>query len=481
MPNLAEVAPESLADLPGLLERAEGWPALVSALGNNGSGVIDGAWGSSCALAAAALARAAPTSLLVVLAHPGDVDPWARDLQSFTGSKPVLFPAWEEWPPHKTLLDDVAGQRLRIVQKLATNPPRLILTTIAGLMQPVPSRTELAERGRRLKKGEAIDVEEVLQWFVDHGFKRVDAVELPGEFSKRGGILDVFSPDAEAPYRVELFGDEIDSIRSFSAQTQRSLDDLQEILILGAPSGFAFGSPMQGARPKAAILTDHLPTNSWVALIEPNELQEQGKFFLETVADFAGLFNVQGVFSQLVKFPNVTISAMPRPSVEQVVHLRVESVERFSGNVTRVRDELDAVAQQDRVLIACHNEAEVHRLQQVLEAGKLAESHRLRLVTGFIRAGFRLVEHGVIVLGSNELFHRELTPAGEKPAPGAVLPKRRIESRAIDSFLELNEGDLVVHVVHGIARYRGMKMLPRSHGAEREMRADEDESESLPV
>ena len=159
-----------------------------------------------------------------------------------------------------------------------------------------------------------------------------------------------------------------------------------------------------------------------------------------------------------MNFPNVTISAMPRPSVEAAVHLRVESVERFSGNVGRVRDELDGIAAQDRVLIACHNEAEASRLAEVLTAGKLAESHRLRLVTGAVKSGFRLVEAGIVVLGSHELFHREQTPAGEK---GAVLPKRRIESRAIDTFLELNEGDLVVHVVHGIARYRGMKMLDR--------------------
>lgn len=468
MPHPAAVGPESLADLPNLLERAEGWTGLVGALGNRGGGVIDGAWGSASALAAAALARHTSQTLVVVLAHLGDVEPWSHDLGTFAGTKPILFPAWEEWPPRKTLLDEIPGQRLRIIQKLAANPPRLILTTIAALMQPVPTRAALKERGRRLAKGESVDIDALLEWFVNHGFKRVDAVELPGEFSKRGGILDIFSPDAEAPYRLEFFGDEIETIRSFSAQTQRSLEELQEAFIVSASAGLGAG---QG---QAGLLTDHLPENAWIALVEPNELQEQGKFFLETVADFSGLFNVQGVFSQLLKFANVTISAMPRPSVEQVVHLRVESVERFSGNVTRVRDELDAVAPNDRVFIACHNEAEVHRLQQVLEAGKLAESHRLRLVTGSVRAGFRMVEAGVVVLGSHELFHREQTPAGEKTS---ALPRRRIESRAIDSFLELNEGDLVVHVVQGIARYRGMKMMPRSSIVHRPSSIDESPTE----
>src|SRR5262249_23068639 len=240
--------------------------------------------------------------------------------------------------------------------------------------------------------GESIDVEELAHWLVEHGFKRVDAVELPGEFSRRGGILDIFSPDADAPYRLELFGDEIDSLRQFSAQSQRSLGDFQQVSVVGqAGSGFTG----DGAKPKAAALTDHLTSGSWIALVEPGELQEQARFFLESVADFSGLFSTAGIFSLLTSLPGVTISAMPRPTIEPGVHLRVESVERSSGNVSRIRDELDGIAQLDRVLIACHNEAEAHRLQEVLAAGKLAESHRLRLVTGSVRAGFRLVEAGV--------------------------------------------------------------------------------------
>ncbi len=225
-------------------------------------------------------------------------------------------------------------------------------------------------------------------------------------------------------------------------------------------------------------MTDHLPADSWIVLVEPGDLHEQARFFLESVAGVAGLFSVNGVFSLLLKFPSVTLSTMPRPSVEASVHLRVESVERFSGNVGRVREELDAVAPRDRVLIACHNEAEAQRLKQVLEAGRLAQSDRLRLVTGSVRAGFRLVEPGVVVLGSHELFHREQAPAGEKATPAEGLPRRRIESRAIDSFLELNDGDLVVHVVHGIARFRGMKMLDRARHAD--FAADSEETTESP-
>src|SRR5438067_274852 len=158
--------------------------------------------------------------------------------------------------------------------------------------------------------------------------------------------------------------------------------------------------------------------------------------------------------------------------LETICHLAIESVERFSGNVARVRDELDAVARTERVLIACQNDAECRRLAEVLAAGKLAQSDRLRLVTGRVRAGFRLVERGIVVLGSQELFHREEWASGAPATRDGVPrdlsgkpPGRRIESRAIDSFLELSTGDFVVHVSHGIARYHGMHMLNRGQGS----------------
>src|SRR5262249_39086151 len=157
------------------------------------------------------------------------------------------------------------------------------------------------------------------------------------------------------------------------------------------------------------------------------------------------------------------------------------AVERLSGDVTKSKDELDSVAESDQVLIACHNEAERKRLGEVLGSSRLAQTDRLQLVVGRVHAGFRLLipearglegsRHtpcaglrtrsvrptlglGVVVLGDHELFHREETRI--------VKPRRQLEARAIDSFLDLGEGDLVVHVSHGIARYCGMEVLDRN-------------------
>jgi transcription-repair coupling factor (superfamily II helicase) len=443
--------PASLTDLADLLPLE---PAL-GALASGRSATVDGAWGSSAALAAAAVARESVCTV-VVIAHPRDLDAWEGDLTGFLGSAPAVFPAWDSRPGPDGL-DSVSGQRLRLVKQLTADPPRVVLTTFQALIQPVPRPEELTRNLRRIRVGDTLDPDALARWLAERGYRSTEAVEDPGEFSRRGGIFDVFAPDDDAPYRLEFFGDEVESIRRFSPQTQRSLGNADAAEFSGLP-----GLDSDEGAAKAVAVTghfcDHLPAGARVVLVEPEELAEQGKAYHERIDDATGLFSVTGVFQNLLRFPSVRVSSLPSPGIEAGVSLRVESVERLSGDVTRVRDELDAVAERDVVLIACQNDGELKRMGEVLAAGKLAQSERLRLVPGRVRAGFRLVGEGgnVVVLGGQEIFHRE--------GVQALMPRRRMESRAIDSFLELNEGDLVVHVGHGIARFRGMQMLERESG-----------------
>src|SRR5947207_2026890 len=123
-------AAAGLRALSGLLTRSEGWAELRAALAVGRSGTVDGAWGSSAALAAAALAADTPGTLLVVLPNPADVDPWAEDLHSFTGTRPAVFEAWEGWPvpPNKGKLDSTATSRLRLLRDLTADPPKVVVT-----------------------------------------------------------------------------------------------------------------------------------------------------------------------------------------------------------------------------------------------------------------------------------------------------------------------------------------------------------------
>ncbi|MBI2806412.1 MAG: transcription-repair coupling factor [Planctomycetes bacterium] len=464
------VLPGRLQELPRWLEGTEGFPALLQTLQAGRAATVEGTWNSSAALVAASLAHHAPATLLVVLAHPRDLDAWDEDLLSFSGLRAVTFPAWDALPGTDTVLDEIGGKRLRVLRHLENDQtPRLLLTTIQALLQPVPNREQLAKHRKRLRVGQDVPIDSIVAWLIEQGFQRMEAIEIPGEFSQRGGILDVFSPDAEAPYRLEFFGNEIESIRQFSPETQRSLGDVKAVEIT------AQGRHTPGEDMLRGNLCDYLPVKTWTLLVELGDLEEQGKAYLERTSDVTGLFSVPGVFKQLVQFASIRLSTLPIASVETTYHPRVESVERFSGDVTRVRDELDSAAANDYVLIACHNDAEKQRLGEVLAQGKLAQADRLRLVIGHVQAGFRLVldsaacglafdgvhanatpqaVSGIVILGDHELFHREQAHT--------TLPRRQLESRAIDSFLDLQEDDLVVHLSHGIARFRGMHTLEKN-------------------
>src|SRR5205823_8164131 len=153
------------------------------------------------------------------------------------------------------------------------------------------------------------------------------------------------------------------------------------------------------------------------------------------IDDPRGLYTVESTFARLIKRPSVTISTLAADSLETTCHLRIESVERFSGELTRVKAELEGAAAGDRVLIACHNQAEVERLGEVFADTAIALSGRLERTVGRIRAGFHMIDAATLVIGDHELFARTDI---RRPTT-----RRRYESRAIDSFLDLNEGDLV--------------------------------------
>ncbi len=436
-----KIAPaRGLKDLTRQVQHAEGFPGVLASLKNGRSATIDGAWGSAGPLAAAALGLHATSTLLIVLAHVGDVDDFRDDVGTFAGINPEVFPAWDKHPTEVAPGDEVFGRRLRVLRALRSDaPPRIIVAPMQALLQPVPLPDLLDQGARKVRVGDTIAVEELAGWLVDRGMTRVEVVEVAGEFSLRGGILDVFPVDGDAPIRIEFFGDDVESIRPFDPESQRSLGQWTEAVLSGAPAWSAEG---------LGHLTDYLPDRSWVALVEPNDLREEGRHYLGRLDDKAGIDTVEKAFARLVKFPSITLSTIAASSLEATAHLRVESIERFSGELQKVKAELDSAAGKDRVLIACHNEAEAERLREVFADSEIARSGRLELTVGRVRAGFHMIDARTLVIGDHELFARTDV---RRP-----VTRRRYESRAIDSFLDLNEGDLVVHVNHGIARYRGL-------------------------
>jgi transcription-repair coupling factor (superfamily II helicase) len=438
-----------LKDLTREIQRAPGFGEIAAALKNGRSATVDGGWGSASALLAAALGLHAPATLVIVLAHVGDVDDFRDDVAAFAGIVPEVLPAWEKPPREMTAGDEVFGRRMRVLKKLSgATPPRLVVAPFQATLQPVPKPETLASMSRTVAVGDVTQVENLTAWMLDSGMMRAEVVEVPGEFSVRGGIVDVFPTDATDPVRIEFFGDEVESIRPFDVESQRSLDRYASVTLTAAVG------LDESDRAGWSHAGEYFPEGTWVALIEPADIREEGRHYLARLDDKRGLFSVERGFERLIRLPTIAVSTLAADSLEATWHLRVESIERFSGELTKVKAELDSAAAGENVLIACHNAAEVERLGEVFSDTELARSNRLHLAVGRIRAGFHLIDAQTLLIGDHELFAR-----AEIRRP---VTRRRYESRAIDSFLDLNEDDLVVHVNHGIARYRGLHFVDQS-------------------
>jgi transcription-repair coupling factor (superfamily II helicase) len=460
----------ALTDLVPRLLQSEGLVEVAAALARGESAAVDGAWGSSCALTAAAIASRCPGMLLVVLPRPSEVDDFAADVMGFLGTPPDVFPAWESLPQESGVRDPIYGGRLRVLRRLGSDePPRVIVTSVSALLQPVPPRAERAAGTRTVRVGETLEIDGLLRWLVEQGFERVPAIEIAGEFCMHGGILDLFPADAEDPIRIELFGEEVESIRRFDAETQRKLEDLTEVelTIVGArkePAADLGESAAEDKGPRSdrtandraaeESLIDSLPAGTWIALGELADIVDEGKAYLMRMENPRGLFTVAHTLERLTKFPSLTVAAIAGDSYDTTCHLRVESIERFSGPRTEALAELESVVGRDeQVLIACHNEGERTRLAELLAEPGRTLGGRVELCIGHVTHGFRLVAEGLIILSDQELFGRTEIRREAR--------RRTYETRAIDTFLELSEGDLIVHLTNGIGIYRGMELLDK--------------------
>jgi transcription-repair coupling factor (superfamily II helicase) len=314
------------------------------------------------------------------------------------------------------------------------------------LLQPVPSRDAFATATREIRVGGQLDEQEFTRWLVDRGGHATTAVALPGEFSRRGGILDVFAPDADDPVRIELFGNDVESIRRFDVASQRSLETLESTSI----------TMLVPTASDRAHLTSYLPPGTWFMLIEPSELQEEGRFYLDRMDRPQAFHALRPTLEEIYNYPSVTAAGVPAGSPETTAHLEFESVERFSGEIGKVRDELDKVGAGQEVYIVCETPAETERLNQLFASSTFLADGRLHFVVGHLEAGFRIVPQRVVLVSAAELFQRQ----------ELARTTRRRQARAIDSFLELREGDLVVHLAHGIGRYRGLRLLEKDDRAE---------------
>ncbi|MFN8607983.1 MAG: transcription-repair coupling factor [Vulcanimicrobiota bacterium] len=320
--------------------------------------------------------------------------------------------------------------RLAILDQLDKMSSPLIITSIRAMLQTTLSPDEL-KRGRfEIQVGESVDRDTVVEMLAAEGYSRTNMVERRAEFSLRGGILDIF-PVTGDPVRIEFFGDDVESIRIFDRDSQRSLLQIPKVEILPAKE-----TERQGKR-----LCDFLPRGTLVVLEEPSQLRLNAMEW--THEGWGGQWG--DVLALLAAFQPLYYSSWTNPSWDTIArpehNLEYQSQAQvgFSDRVEGLLKHLPKL--QTPVLLVS---LQASRLKELLAEHDL----KAQVVHGSLSEGFRLDD-------SLEVF-------SDKEITGAVRRRRPTEKAERGSLIRLEELEshqLVVHLQHGIGRYLGVKSL----------------------
>ncbi|NQT18752.1 MAG: transcription-repair coupling factor [Planctomycetes bacterium] len=449
-----------MPDLLAAIKNAGAFAQVIEHVRAGHSCAVGGLWGSSCACFLAGALDSCPSIVLAVTAGPEEADDLSNDINLFRPGSAVVFPAREALPAEEAAINyDILGRRVEMLRKLlfhgsgehADGGIEVVVTPIQSLMQPVVPPSQLQADIIALAAGTTHRMENIAEWLVERSFERVPMVEMHGEFSIRGGILDIFPAGADNPIRAEFFGDQIESLREFEVSTQRSIKPLERYQLAGV-SRDETASLLAAADLSTSLFT-YLPKSSWIVLHEPIGVQERAESIAAALGESEEFFTFRGIYAASRQYVSIHATGLPAASDLPAFDFHTGTAERFGGDLKQIIEELHRQVELNEALhIYCENEAQEKRLKEVLKDTNLADEPKLIFERGFLSAGFRLEQPPVACIGHHEIFSRYQRLR-------TVRPRRR--GAPIESFLELHKGDYVVHVAHGIAKFRGMETLRR--------------------
>lgn len=506
---------------------------------------LTGLKGSSPAFLLACLWRENPRHLLIITPTIEEAEDYCQELLFFlqasdrpgpVGKQVVLYPPDGEFPfAGATRNPEQKSRVVEILHRLMrSRDPFIMVAPAAAVICKTIPRSVLERHVRRLQVGEEIDRDALSSLLVKSGYLRVGIVEDRGDYSIRGGIIDIFPPGCAHPLRVELFGDCIESIRAFDAATQRSRGELTEAWIAPASDAIveaegldaivqrmkgSAGDPLYAAgqweKPAASLtrfqtqaeferllpfiyaqpetLLDYLPARCAVFLHDYEVIQGELHNYLaeaeeqhakhmqqgHPVPPVSGFYLSPAELNEgLQYFQRISLDTLggARPDGTAVSYITAsnEDIRRELLDSTSSQGMLSPLVGRLReweeegygILIICHALSEAHKLIALLEEYGIATGlsehdgfdyhgtpsliqRRWIQISSFTR-GFRFPQVRLIVITEEEIF-------GEKRRRPA--PPRLKSSYFISDFGELEAGDCVVHVDHGVGIYRGLKRL----------------------
>jgi len=400
-------------------------------------------------------------SVLIVAPSREAADRLHDDLLSFIPeleSRLLVYPQWEPLAPEgERPCDEAAGERLAVLMRLMERPSTWTIAPVAALLRRIPAPDDLRAASQEIVPGQRRDLMSLTAFLASAGYRRVDLVGARGEFAVRGGILDIFPPQTEAPVRIEWFGDEIESVRAFEVESQRSTQPLAGVIL-----------PQVAASGGRASLLNYLPPGALVVYDEPVELQRQARLWRDgPQAGEPSPFCAWEEQPPPQGLHGAAFSSLHGPDRrDDAIAIRFAGVEAFGGQMKLLaRSMTEWTAAGRRIVIAT---AQSQRIGEILREHGLAvttadtleavpQPGQIVAVAAPLSRGFQMEWAGVVVVTDSEMV-------------GWRRRRRRLRLREgvrLYSWTDLAPGDYIVHIHHGIGIYRGLRRL-LLNGAERD-------------
>jgi len=438
---------DKFQELPATRSLIERLPAPGKRLG------LGGLPGSSGAVLVATLARLLPQRVFTIVAPtPADGERWLADLQTLLGLESVaLYPQRESLgaeEPHYEL----AGERIETLAALMRGAVRVLVTTARATAErtAVPAALEEARLVIEVSKEER-RLTDTTQRLDGMGYERVPTVTEVAQYSVRGGILDVYGFGMAAPARIEWWGDDVASVRSFDLDTQRSGAALDRVTVLPVRAESRRDARGQDAAPPLSNLLELLPTDTVLVADQESAVEREVE---RAWADAAHHLEVARRMGEeppsrddLLIDPRKWRTSLDR--LARVVLSDAETEQRFplappehvDRDLKRLRQ---IVAEPPATVILCDNEGQLERLDELLDVG----ADRATLAVGALDGGF--IMPTLRVLTDHEIFRR---------ARRLRRPRRYRSAVTTAASRPLTPGGYVVHLEHGIGIYRGLQTI----------------------
>jgi transcription-repair coupling factor (superfamily II helicase) len=368
-------------------------------------------------------------------------------------------------------LTALSAYHLPFAEKPAT--PLIIVASVRALMTRTLPRRDFLKACKKLSVGQTISQEPLLRSWVEIGYQRVNTVLEPGQFSRRGGIVDVWPPVQKMPVRLDFFGDEIESIRQFDPASQRTIEKLEAILITPArefftrelderrtPDSELFEFHLPLLHQQSASLLDYLPTKSMVLVDDLSimesmvaEVEEQAvKFRHESIeegtlsADFPiPYLTWPELLDGLHEFSSFELGHSTAEIDEESLAMQFTQIERFAGRLKPFVDYLATLMEKDNQVVIVSRQSP--RLQELwLEHFPDLQSASLQFIESSLSEGWQLNNFHLIT--DSEVFGWERPQPRTRQRPVAETPETL--------YSDLRAGDYVVHIDHGIGRFLGL-------------------------